>query len=80
MRLGFMIESRFGECCFYSITADNWKFPTKIQGEREEIENPYQRSDNEVMRVDGLTQEKKKVSRRVKPRRKLREMPVPIGG
>ena len=47
---------------------------------REEIENPYQRSDKEVMRVDGLTQEKKKVSRRVKPRRKLREMPVPIGG
>lgn len=71
-RLRFEIESGFGECCFYSITAGSWKFPDKIQGEREGIENPYQRANNEVMRVDGLTQGKKKASRKRKPRGKTK--------
>lgn len=49
----------FGECCFCSIT-DNWKFPGKSQGQRQRIENPYQRDNNEVMGVDGLTKEREK--------------------
>lgn len=77
--LRLRLRNWVAECCFCSIIADNWKFREKSQGYRQRNENPSQKDNNEVIRIDGLTQGKREVRRKkMKPRETPRRMPMSI--